>query len=142
MDLGGDGIRVGGRGAVVHEYHVSDRFEGLHEWPDQGGHRVVEEDHLVLSVVHDVGELVGKQAEVQGVRHPAGARWGEVELEVARGVPGEGGHPAVLADAQVVEDTAQAPRPLTPLAVGDVLDAGRRGGDHLLVGKQAGAALE
>ena len=80
MNLGGDCIRVGARSTVVHEYHVPDCLEGLHQWPDQGGHRMVEEDHLVLSVVHDVGELVGEQAEVQGVGHPASARWGEVEL--------------------------------------------------------------
>ena len=47
----------------------------------------------------------------------------EVQLEVAGGVPGEGGHPAVLADAEVVEHAAEPAGALGPLAVGGALDA-------------------
>ena len=57
--------------------------------------RPVDEDHLVLGVVDDVGELLGEQPDVERVQHPAAARRGEVELEVAGGVPAEGGDPAV-----------------------------------------------
>ena len=128
MDLLRDGVAVRCRGAIVHKDHVADRLEGLHEWPDEAGHRVVEEDHLVLAVVHDVGELFGEQPQVEGMGHPAGAWRGEVELQVASRVPSEGGHPAVITDAQVVQYTAQAAGSFTPLAVRDPLDPRRGGG--------------
>ena len=47
-----------------------------------------------------------------------GARGGEVELEVAGRVPGERRHPAVLADAEVVEHAAEPAGALGPVAVG------------------------
>ena len=82
MDLRSDRIRIGSRSAVVHEHHVADRFKGLHEWPDQASHRVVEKDDLVGGVVDNVGELLGEQPDVQRVGDAAGARWGKVELKV------------------------------------------------------------
>ena len=142
VDLLRDGVAVRCRGAIVHEHHVADRLEGLHEWPDEAGHRVVEEDHLVLAVIHDVGELLGEQPQIEGVGHPAGARRGEVELQMAGRVPGEGGHPSVITDAQVVQHTAQAAGSFAPLAVRDPLDPGRGGGHHLLVGEQPGSTVE
>ena len=119
MDLGADGVGIGSGCAVVHEDHVADRVELVHERPDQPGHRVVEEDDLVLGVVDDVGELLGEQPQVECVRHPAGARRGEVELEVACGVPGERGDAAVGADAEAVEDATEEACALAPLAVGE-----------------------
>ena len=44
--------------------------------------RAVDEDHLVLGVVDDVGQLIGEQPDVEGVQDPPGARRGEVQLEV------------------------------------------------------------
>ena len=82
--------------------------------PQQAEQRAVDEDHLVLGVVDDVGDLLGEQADVERVQHPAGAGRREVQLEVAGGVPGEGGHPAVGRDAEVVEHAAQAAGPRRP----------------------------
>ena len=142
MDLDSDGVVIRGWGAVVHQDHMSDGFEAIHQRPDQAGHRVVQEDHLVLGVVHDVVELLGEETQVEGVGDPAAARWGEVELQVAGGVPREGGHPTALPDAQVVKDAAESAGPLTPFGVADPFASGRGGGDHLLVGEQAGGAVE
>ena len=64
------------------------------------------------------------------------ARRGEVQLEVAGGVPGEGADPPVGGDAEVVEHAAEAAGALGPLAVGRALDAGGRGGDDLLLGEE------
>ena len=69
--------------------------------------RAVDEDHLVVGVVDDVRELLGEQADVQRVQHPAGARRGEVQLEVAGGVPGERRHPTVGGDPERVEHAAE-----------------------------------
>ena len=142
MDLLPNGVRIRSGGAVVHEHHVADSLEAAHQGPDQAGHRVVQEDHLVLGMVHDVAELLGEQSQVEGVGDPAGAWRGEVELQVAGGVPREGGHPTVLADAQVVQDAAESAGPLTPFGVADPFAPGRGGGHHLLVGEQAGGAVE
>ena len=89
--------------------------------------RPVDEDHLVLGVVDDVGELLGEQPDVERVQHPPGARRGEVQLEVAGGVPAERGHPAVGGDAEGVEHAAEAAGAVGPLAVGLVLGATPRG---------------
>ena len=64
--------------------------------PEQRHEGPVHEDDLVLRVVGDVGELLREEADVQRVQHPARARRGEVQLEVARRVPGKGRHPAVV----------------------------------------------
>ena len=122
--------------AVVHHDDVADGLELVDERPEQADQRPVDEDHLVLGVVDDVDELLGEQPDVQRVQHPAGARDGEVELEVAGRVPGEGGHPAVVADAEVVEHAAEPAGALGPVAVGGALDAGGGGGDELLVEEQ------
>ena len=46
-------------------------LEGADQGPQQPEQRAVDEDHLVLGVVDDVGELLGEQADVEGVQHPA-----------------------------------------------------------------------
>ena len=74
----------------------------------QAEQRAVDEDHLVVGVVDDVRQLLGEQPDVQRVQHTPGARRGEVQLEVAGGVPGERGHPAVGGDAERVEHAAEA----------------------------------
>jgi hypothetical protein len=73
----------------------------------QGEQRTVDEDHLVVGVVDDVGELLGEQADVEGVQDSPRARRGEVELEVAGGVPGERGHAPVGGDPEIVEHPAE-----------------------------------
>ena len=78
--------------------------------------RLVDEDDLVLGVVDDVDELLRGQPEVEGMQHPAGAGRGEVEFQVAGGVPREGGDPALGADAQCVEHAAEPAGPLGPRA--------------------------
>ena len=85
----------------------------------QGEQRAVDEDHLVVGVVDDVGELLGEQPDVERVQDTPGARRGEVQLEVAGGVPRERRHPAVIGDAERVEHAAEAPGAVGPVAVGD-----------------------
>jgi hypothetical protein len=103
--------------AVVHDDHVPDGRHRVDDRPEQREHRAVDEDDLVLGVVGDVGQLLGEEPHVQRVQHPAGAGCGEVQLQVAGGVPGERGHPAVGADAEGVQHPAQPARPLGPLRV-------------------------
>jgi hypothetical protein len=123
-------------GAVVHDDDVADGLELLEQGPGQGGEGLVDEQDLVLGVVGHVDQLFGEQPDVQRVQHPVGAGGGEVELEVAAGVPAERRDPAVAADAQGVENPAQPPRPIGPFAVGRRLLATGRDGDDHLVGEQ------
>jgi hypothetical protein len=96
---------------VLHGRHRVDQR------PEQGQHRAVGEDDLVLGVVGDVGELLGEEPHVEGVQDPAGAGGGEVELQVPLAVPAERPHPAVAADAERVQDPAQPAGALRPLRV-------------------------
>ena len=128
--------------AVVHHDDVLHRLELVDQRPQQLQQRAVGEDDLVLRVVGDVGELLGEQADVERVEHAAGAGRGEVELQVARGVPRERADAAVLRHPERVEDARQPPRPLRPLAVRGALDAAAPRGRDRLVGVQPLRALE
>ena len=131
-------VQVGGDVAlaVVHHHQVPDTFERRQQRREQAEQRTVDEDHLVVGVVDDVGELLGEQPDVQRVQHAPGARGGEVQLEVAGRVPGERRHAPVGRDAEVVEHPAEPARALGPVAVVRALAdpvAGRR--DDRLVGE-------
>ena len=56
---------------------------------EQGKQRGVDENHLVFGVVDDVGQLIGRQAEVQGMHDGAVAGNGEVQLQMAVAVPAQ-----------------------------------------------------
>src|SRR5206468_8122780 len=63
---------------------------GLHV-PELGSHflekrdeDVVDEDHAILRVIRDEGDLVGEEPDVQRVQHPPRGGNREVELEVDR----------------------------------------------------------
>ena len=104
----------------------SDPLERRQQRREQAEQRAVDEDHLVVGVVDDVGELLGEQPDVQRVQHAPGARRGEVQLEVAGRVPRERRHAAVGGDAEVVEHAAEPAGPRRPVAVVRALQPGRR----------------
>ena len=56
---------------VVHEHEVLQRRERRHERLKNRPQRRVAENHFVLGVIHDVGELLREEPEVQGVQHAA-----------------------------------------------------------------------
>ena len=58
---------------------------------------------LVLGVVGDVGDVLGRQARVERVQHRADAGDAEIELEVAVGVPGDGADAVAELDAQTLQ---------------------------------------
>jgi len=93
--------------AVAHHHVVGDAVERGGKLLQHRHERVVDEDDLVLRVVDDVRELLGEEADVQGVQHRAHAGDGEVQLEVLLVVPGEGGHAIALLHAKTVKHACQ-----------------------------------
>ena len=119
--------------AVVHDHEMPQPFERGHQRCEQPEQRLVGEDHLVIGVVDDVGQLLGEQPDVERVEDTTGTRRREVQLEVACGVPGERCHPAVVGDAERVEDAAQPPGALGPLRIGGPFESRPRRRHDLLV---------
>ncbi len=67
-------------------------------------------------MVCDICQLLWKQSNVESVRDTTRAWWSKIQLEVARCIPCKCCNTTVLADAQLVEDSAKltsARRPLT-----------------------------
>ena len=81
------------------------RRNGAHQRRERG----VEQHHLVVGVVDDVGQLLGVQARVAGVHDHAAARHGVVRLQVAVVVPGQRPHHAAGAQAQRLQSVGKLP---------------------------------
>jgi hypothetical protein len=104
--------------------------------------RVVDEDDLVLRVVSDVGQLFGRQADVQGVQHRAHRRRPEVDLQVLLGVPRKGGDAVPVADAERLQRRAQPVNPSGDLAVRRAADPVVAQRDDLAVAVEAAHPLD
>ena len=86
------------RGVGQHD-EVLDRRDLVLDGLDDRLEGDVVEDVRVFGVVDDPGDLLGEQARVQRVQHGADAHRAIPGLDVARGVPGQGGDPVALLDA-------------------------------------------
>ena len=128
--------------AVVHYDDLFHRLERVDHRPEQAHQRPVDEHDLVLGVVGDVCQLVGEQADIEGVQHATRARNGEVELEVTGRVPRERRDARIGREPQRVEDAPEPAGALGPLAIGRALAAGGGRRDDLLVGEQPLASME
>ena len=128
--------------AVVHHDDLFHRLERVDHRPEQAHQRPVDEHDLVLGVVGDVCQLVGEQADVEGMQHATRARNGEVELEVTGRVPCERRDACVGREPECVEDAAQPAGALGPRAVRRSLAAGGRGRGDLFGGEHPLAPVE
>src|SRR2546428_606195 len=97
-------------------------------------HGRVDKDHRVLGVVDDVGEVLGREPEVQRMEDEAAERRSPVHLEVAVAVPREGRDAVALLQTEGAEDAGEAGRPLgeVRVGVGEEGPAGDTRGDRLL----------
>ena len=116
-------------GAVGHDHDVLHGLELVVDGFDDRHEVQVDEDDLVLGMVGDVGNMLGRQARVQRVQHRADAGDAEIELEMAIGVPGDGADPVAELDAQTLQGFRQLLGPLVrvlvPVAVDRPLDGAR-----------------
>ena len=105
--------------------------------------RLVDDDHLVLRVVDDEGEFLGKQAGVQRVddRTHRGDR--EVQLEVLALVPQQGGDRVSIANAEFGQRAGKPPGPTGAGAQVGAGDRSRRSPrHHLTIAVKALGALD
>ncbi len=102
---------------VLHDDHVLDRLEVLADGFEGGPAGGVHDQDFVAGVVDDVGDVGGREPDVDGVQHGPHARRGEVDLEMAVRVPREGSDPVALAHAEGLQRAGQPCRPLRPAAI-------------------------
>ncbi len=111
--LGTDELVVGQRVAQARGVALSDDddvLDGLALVADpgeQGRDGAVDDHHLVLPVVDHVGQLLGEQADVEGVEHRPHRGHGQVRLEVLLVVPGEGPDPVIRAHTEPAQGLGQ-----------------------------------
>ena len=123
--LGGEQPLVGerlaeGRGVPLpHHDDGLDRLQVVLDARQQRNERGVDDDAAVLGVVDDVGQLLGREPDVQRVQHRSHAGDGEIRLEVALVVPAEGADAVTRLDAEPGQGGGQ---PLGP--GGDLDEAG------------------
>ena len=111
QSLVGEGLTQGGGIALPGDDDGLDRLEVVLDGGQERDERGVDDYHAVLGVVHDIGQLLDREPDVQGVQHRSHAGDGEVGLQVALVVPAEGAHAVTLFDPEAGERGRQ---PLGP----------------------------
>ena len=118
--------------------HDHDVLHGLEVGPhalDDRQQVEIDEDHLILGMVGDVGHMVGRQTRIDGVQHGAQAGDAEIELEMAMGVPSKGADAIAELDAQTLQRLGDLLGALGGILVAVAVDrALDRAGDDLDVG--------
>ena len=111
----------------------------VEDW--QKGH--VREEDLILRMVDDVDQLLGEQARVQGMADRANAHNAVPGFDMAGGVPGQGGDPVALHDAQGLQHIGDPLGALVHFAIGGADNGAlHRSGDDLTVAMPGGGVVQ
>jgi hypothetical protein len=110
-----------GGGRILHHDDVLHALEVLADGLEKRPEARVHDEDLVLGVVDDVGQVLGREADVDGVQHHAHEGRGEVDLHVAVGIPREGAHAVALLERQAGEGGGEPAHPLRVVGVGVTL---------------------
>ena len=127
--LVGQGLAEG-RGVALARH--DDRLDGLQLVLDGGqerDQRGVDDDEAVLGMVDDVGQLLGREPDVEGVQDGPHGRDGEIGLQVTLIVPAERADPVPRLDPEAGEGGRQLLRPGCHLGEGGRAVAARLDGD-------------
>ena len=99
---------------------------------------IVDEQDRVASVVHDIGQILSRQARVQRVQHPTHQRHAKVCLQVMGVVPAKRRHTITAADAEPGHRAGELVGPASHVGIGG---AGERpirpAAHHLNIGEVA-----
>ena len=128
---------VGHRHDMAHTLHL--RQQLFH-----GGQQVeVDEEELILGVVHDVDDLLGKEPRIDRVADRTHAGDAVVEFEVAVAVPGQRADAVAGLDAEREQRLGHLLRALVGVAVGVAVDRPFDGaGDDLGIAVVEGGMLD
>ena len=101
-------VRDVGLRSVVHDDHVAHGRQAWQHPAEQRHQRPVDEQRLVLGVVHRVHDLLRVVPDVHRVKDVSGARYREVQGQVTRGVPREGADAGVRGQPERLERAGDA----------------------------------
>ncbi len=125
---------AGGEGDVRHVLGGAEddhRFDEMGdmggEFFDERGHVRLGEQDFIAGMVDDVGDVLDREAGVDGVGDRAEAADGVVELDMAEGVPGQGGDTVARFDAETGQDAHELAGADFGLRVGLAVHIQRRG---------------
>jgi hypothetical protein len=114
---------------IGHRHQPDARRHPRRQRLDQRQEGQVKEQHPVLRMVHDPGDLVGKQPRVDRVAHRPQARDGVIQFQMPVAIPGQRRHPVAGRDAhrrQTMRQLRDAPAGVGQALVMDAaLDRGR-----------------
>ena len=106
----GETVRNGGVHRVRHDHDVLHARDLVADQREHRIHARVREDHAVLRVVDDVGEVLRREPEVQRVKDRARERRGPVDLEMTMAVPCQRRDAIALRDAEIPQRAREARR--------------------------------
>ena len=110
---------------------------------EQRQQHVVHDHETVARVIGDIGDVVGVEAEVQGVQHAAGAGDAEIGLLVRIVVPHHGGHRLAPLEPRTRKRRGKLPRAAAKIAVAVAVQRlVRQAGDDLALAEQRAGPLQ
>ena len=133
--------RHGGTGEGEHDHAF--KLVKVRKLLVQRQQHIVDDQHLVLRVARDPGDLFGRQAQVERVHHAACSRDAEIALQVRVVVPAQRGHAFAFLQAHVLQGLRQLARALVKRAIAVL--AQRLVGqarDDFVAGKQSARTFE
>jgi len=90
-----------------HDHDALDLGQLLRQALEQGHEVRIDEQEPVLGMVHDVDQLIGEQAGIDGVQDHAGAGGGVINLQMTMRVPADGPDPIAGLRAERDEPMSQ-----------------------------------
>src|SRR5713226_5592549 len=133
---------AGGVGSLAHNHVELHCGQLIRDLLQQRYQVAINKNDLVFGVVDDVDQLVGKQADIEGVQDSTHAGNSEIEFKVAVGVPGKGGNTITLGNSGVVQCMSELHTAFPPLAVGVTMYASVGLGDDLFTGEDTRNTVE
>ena len=93
-------------------------------------------------MVDDIGQLLGEQTNIESVQDATSARCSKIQLKVSSGIPGESCNATVARYTELVKNSSDLARALSPLRVRCALKASTSGSHDGLVAEILFGSIE